>query len=703
MTDLQTSDLLVEIGTEEIPARFLCSAQEQFLHALLDQLKANAISVAFEKGSSEKLFTPRRLAVFIPGIPVCQDDRTEQIKGPPAKIAYHADGTLTDVAKAFAAKHRVKTSQLVKLSTPKGEYLFVSRLIKGVPTEKVLPDILCSVIEGLRFPKTMRWGPGGMRFARPIRWLMAVFGEKPIRVKLRSLSSGKISRGHRVLSNKTLMIGKADRSLYKDLLREHGVVVDFDERRYLIQEKILQILGKNRRILDEDQALLDEVTNLVEWPEVALGSFDPRMLSLPEEILVTAMRHHQRYFAVFEQNDGPIKPEFLLVYNGAKQMEDQVVKGNERVLRARLADAAFFWNEDSKKSLSEQVPLLKHVLFQESLGSYFDKTQRLVRLAHKVSENLKLTQQDRDHLERACHLSKADLVSEMVKEHPVLQGIMGRVYARKSGEEAAVCVAIGEQYLPVTGSDGVLPESQIGAILALIDKMDTLTGCFHAGLEPTGSQDPYGLKRGGQGLLRILYEKSFALDLDTLVKDTVEGYGLCDDGLCKRILAFLKERLQQLFLSREFPHDMIKAVLETQYRYPSKAFDILCALNGIKEKSYLKEAITVVERTFNISKHAALADLRIDETLLQQEEEIALYRSYQSHYDEFLRLAGQRQYREATQLYSQVFAIPTHAFFDKVLVNVEETGLKNNRLALCQSIYQLYAKEIADLSKLVLK
>jgi glycyl-tRNA synthetase beta chain len=699
-------NLLIEIGTEEIPARFLQDASKLFKELIVELLQKNKIG--FTESKVKALFTPRRLVVYVPEVSLFQEDRAELIKGPPLEVAMDAQGQWTKAAVSFCERNSVSLSHLVRRSSDKGEYVFIEKKIVGRPTIKIFEETLGDLIQKIRFPKSMHWSSKKLFFARPIRWIVAILGLKIIRFKLDSISSGRTSFGYRWSSNPKVTIPKADLSLYLKVLQAKSVYANFDDRLRLIEASIQKFLGFTKNIHDEDREILMEVTNLVEYPNVGIGKFDQKFLPIPTQVLSTAIKYHQKYLPIYDQAK-KLLPNFLVVFNGPRDISKKVIRGNERVLRARLEDAAFFWENDRKINLADRVEDLKHVVFQEKVGTYFNKMERLVWFTKYLQDKKVINDATYHKLERSAHLCKADLVTGMVGEFPSLQGIIGREYALISGEDLEVAEAIREHYLPLSGTEGELPKSSLGSYLALMDKLDTVLAGFKVGLVPSGSQDPYGLRRLSSGLLRILYEKNISLSLKEIIRSGLNQlkFTLGNSGedaknlhsLSESLLGFLKERLENLFLSLEFDYDLVRSVVDRQSDNPARAFKILRDLQSVRTKSFFLETVTLVERTFNITKGAKVRDGDIEEKLLRETEELELYRVYKSNYDKITKLIEQGNFIEATSKYADVFYEPVHLFFDKVLVNVEEESLRQNRYVLLKMINELYSISVADLSK----
>ena len=561
-------DLLLEVGTEEIPARFLPKSLEDLRGLIKSRLEAAGIDLR----TTRVLGTPRRLAFLAEGLPETQPEKADLVLGPSRKVAFDAQGKPTKAAEGFARGQGVQLADLFIESTPKGEYVAARRRSGGAPTAELLARILPEAIAAIPFPKSMRWGTGELRFVRPIHWIVALLGRDVIPFQLGDVKSGRESRGHRFLHSGSVKIGAPGE--YVEALEGHGVIVDPADRRARIESEIHAWASTVDGLPIQDPALLDHVTWLVELPTTVRGEFDSAYLALPREVLVTAMREHQKVFSV-ENPGGRLLPYFVSVLNISPKHHEVVVRGNERVLRARLADARFFFEEDRKVRLEGRVEALRNVLFQAKLGSIRDKVERVGalvetcgRLAAAAAGGTpaeKAILGALGHARRAAHLCKADLVTHMVGEFPDLQGIMGREYARLDGEPEEVAVAIEEHYRP-RQSGGTLPETPAGALLAIADKLDTLAGCFHAGLLPTATQDPYGLRRAALGIIAILERfGDLRLPMDAALEEALalQG-GAAPPETGAALEEFLKGRLKNALLAAGSPHDVVDAVLSAR-------------------------------------------------------------------------------------------------------------------------------------------
>ena len=596
---MEKSELVVELGVEEIPASMLEDAARQLVEFLVESLKAQRLPV----GEAERLYTPRRIIAAIRDIPVCQDDLVESIVGPPKSVAYDAAGVPTRAALAFAEKNGVHASQLKIVQTPKGEYLSIERKVHGEKTHKILETLLPSVIGKIQFPKTMHWSADNFRFVRPLRWIVALFGGARVRFKIADIASSHFTVGHRFLGKPRIVVSSFD-SL-KQKLRENSVLVDPQERLARIGSELeREALACGGHLLD-DPELLKTVVNLNEMPSVIRGSFEQRFLSLPQEILITVMREHQKYFSVLNDTQ-ELLPVFLAVVNLQSDAKGNIRTGHERVLRARLADAAFFWDTDRKIPLGNRESSLKNVLFQEKLGSYYDKTQRLLALLPKVTPVLGRVNLLAD-LERAACLCKCDLITEMVKEFTDLQGVVGGLYARAEGYPEPVWRAIYEQYSPKS-SNAPSPTSATGAILALLDRVDTVCGCFGVGLIPSGSGDPFAVRRQGNGILKIIFDHGLSVSLDALIQWSLETHGRASNQTARDLREFFEGRLRFLFEEMGFAYDCVNAVLAAGFDDPLDALQRLRALQALRDEPDFLSLASNFKRIVNIVTQAGQND-----------------------------------------------------------------------------------------------
>ena len=689
---MEKSELVVELGVEEIPASMLEDAARQLVEFLVESLKAHRLPV----GEAERLYTPRRIIAAIRDIPVCQDDLVESIVGPPKSVAYDAAGVPTRAALAFAEKNGVHASQLKIVQTPKGEYLSIERKVHGEKTHKILETLLPSVIGKIQFPKTMHWSADNFRFVRPLRWIVALFGGARVRFKIADIASSHFTVGHRFLGKPRIVVSSFD-SL-KQKLRENSVLVDPQERLARIGSALeREALACGGHLLD-DPELLNTVVNLNEMPSVIRGSFEQRFLSLPQEILITVMREHQKYFSVLNDTQ-ELLPVFLAVVNLQSDAKGNIRTGHERVLRARLADAAFFWDTDRKIPLGNRESSLKNVLFQEKLGSYYDKTQRLLALLPKVTPVLGRVDLLAD-LECAASLCKCDLVTEMVKEFTDLQGVVGGLYARAEGYPEPVWRAIYEQYCPKS-SNAPSPTSATGAILALLDRVDTVCGCFGVGLIPSGSGDPFAVRRQGNGILKIIFDHGLSVSLDALIQWSLETHGRASDQTAGDVRGFFEGRLRFLFEEMGFAYDCVNAVLAAGFDDPLDALQRLRALQALRDEPDFLSLASNFKRIVNIVAQAGQDGGDLEESLLQDPAELALWQGYNRVQPEVQAAGKSHDYGAALRALASMRGV-VDEFFKAVMVMVEGAAIRKNRIALLHRISKLFIS-VADISKIVIE
>ena len=696
----ETADLLFEIGTEEIPASYVPPVLEQLRETAAKSLTNHRIPF----GDVETLGTPRRITLSIKDIKTLQESEETEVVGPPKRIAYDENGEPTKAAVGFAKTQGVELTALRIVETERGEYVAVSKLETGVPTREILKTLLTEWIEALRFPKTMRWeteseGPRAFaRFARPIRWLVALLGDEIVNCTYGAAHAGRLTYGHRALHPEPITLDSADLNTYVEKLRAVGVLVCPKERRDTIEKQVRDVLAVEGYLPKLDEELLDTVNYLVENPQPIVGNFSESHLEIPSEVLITAMKKHQRYFPMWK-SESVLAAKFVTISNGTDGNIDGVRHGNERVLRARLNDAEFFYSEDQKTSLADKVERLGAVVFHAKLGSLLDKAERLKALVQFISTESQVPETTTRHAERAAWLCKADLTTHMVIEFPSLQGITGRYYAQNSGEAEPVATAIAEHYQPL-GADTPLPETEVGALVAIADKLDTIVGYFGIEERPTGSQDPYSLRRHTLGTIRILQDRKLPLSLDAIVEKAISLYTveLADDTRTS-VLNFIKERLRVILLqTHQYAPDFADAVLAVG---AVDIIDILKRASTLAEfrlTPNFEEVYNALNRVLRILPPDAPET--VDATLLRDDAEKQLYACITEAELGFQQSIQERDYAKLlTQLAALQPAIDT--FFDDVLVMAEEPALRTNRLALLNRIGQnIYA--VADLTKLVI-
>lgn len=711
MKEAKPQALLVEIGCEEIPARFLTSAQDDFGRSLVEALQdARLLPAAAE---SAWYSTPRRLTVWVPAVLQHQLDQVEAIVGPPVKVAFDAEGKPTKAAESFAAKNGVAVDLLTRVTTPKGEYLALRKTHRGRPALRLLPEILSAVIAGLSFPKSMYWtGKAGPRFVRPIRWLLALWGEadtaKVIPFEIAGVKSGASTEGHRILGKGRMRVAGFNDYLKK--LAKAGVELDPAKRRERVTQQLKVTLeGQPGRIV-EDKWLEEWVVNSTEWPSALRGEFDKRFLHLPREILVTVMRDHQKYFAV-EDRKGRLLPRFVTLLNLDGDRKGIIREGHERVLTARFADAEFFWDADQRQPLSERTASLARVTYQAELGSYADKVERVRQIARLIVQTLadagEMTHAEAEHALRAVELSKCDLTTQMVKEFTELQGVVGGLYAAAQGEPEEVHQAIYDHYRP-EGLDDSCPRTKVGAVVSLADKLDSVIGGFAIGQEPTGSSDPFALRRQGNGIVKVLVEHALPLLLRPLVEQGMNALTLDwqkpQPEVFSSVLAFFEDRLKfYLETGRKLRYDTVRAVLAAGWDSPLEATRRAEALEAIRGSEDADALSVAAKRIKNIlAKSAKASDWQageVDEGILEAGPEKKLYQAYVAASDEAGSFAAAGNFEKALGVIAGLRPV-VDLFFDKVLVMAEDRAVRQNRLRLLGKLDALFSG-IAQFAEIV--
>jgi glycyl-tRNA synthetase beta chain len=683
--------LLLEIGTEEIPASYIDPALA-FLSATLTQKLAEA---RVSHGEVRTLGTPRRLTVIVEGLAARQKSLVSEVTGPPRSVAYDADGRPTMAAVKFAEKAGVAVERLKIKSTPKGDYLSAAVTEAGAATTTLLKKMLPALILATPFPKSMRWADLSISFARPIVSILALYGKSVVGFDLGALRSGRYTFGHRFMHPAKIRI--AEPSAYREALRAAHVIADVGERRERIAAEIARAAEEAGGRVLPDEDLLATVTHLVEFPAIAVGRFAEEYLELPDEVLITAMREHQKYFAVVDAS-GRLRPNFIAVNNTPARDMAVVTRGLERVLRARLEDAKFFYRTDKDVPLDQRVEKLRSVLFQAQLGSIHDKVERIGRLAVFLAERTGGGPELIRHAARAARLCKADLVSHMVGEFPKLQGVMGRVYAKLQGEPPEVAAAIEEHYRPVA-SGAALPQSPAGAIVAIADKLDTLCGCFHAGLIPTGAADPYALRRQAIGILQILRARDIALPLAALVEAGLKPFAPGAPETAAKLVGFFEGRMANIMAEDGFDKDSVAAVLGVGLEDVPAAWRRLDALQRLKTKPDFEPIAVAFKRVVNIIRKAGeSAAGEVAEALFDHPSESALLKAFQEVKTRVREdLAAGRYEQGLMQVATLRGAVDR--FFEDVMVMAEDPQVRRNRLALLALIVGLF-DTFADFSKL---
>lgn len=682
--------LLLEIGLEEMPARFINDAVQQ----LSDKITSLLTTEKIPFHGVHTYSTPRRLAIYIEKVLDKQEDVVEEIKGPAKKVALDEEGNWTKAAEGFT-KSQGKTVDDIYFKEVNGsEYCFVKKMMQGNPTISILPK-LAGVVESLTFPKNMRWSNLDIRYIRPIRWLLAKYGEETIDFAVANVNSGNFTFGHRFLGKK---IEINDPSTYSSLLAQQYVIVDYHQRKEMIKNQLQTLEKEKGWVIPIDPELLDEVTNLVEYPTILYGSFDEKYLQLPDQVLITTMKEHQRYFPVTDQK-GNLLPYFVTVRNGDQHNLDLVRRGNEKVLRARLQDAVFFYEEDQKLTIDEALTRLDNVVYHDEIGTYSDKISRVVQLTQYLLDQLSLSEEEKCNALRAARICKFDLVTQMVNEFPELQGFMGEKYALLFKEEPMVAVAINEHYMPRNAEDE-LPKTNIGALLSIADKLETITAFFSINIIPSGSQDPYGLRRQATGIVEILADKGWGINFSELLKESIrisQSFAKrSDQEIFDDLIAFFKLRLKHLLQEKNIRYDIIDAVLAAPIKDIKSLITKAELINKKKDESRFKEDIESLSRVIRIAKKLNEPH-PIDPNLFENEYERKLY-------EQFLLGKKAIQNADVEKYYALLVQFKPFItdYFDHTMIMVEDERIRNNRLSLMKQIADMIL-QFAHVHEIIVK
>ncbi|PLT30975.1 glycine--tRNA ligase subunit beta [Peribacillus deserti] len=684
-------DILLEIGLEEMPARFVTSSMNQ----LKDKVQTWLNEKQIEFSEIIAYSTPRRLAVWVKEAAESQKDINEEAKGPAKKIALDQEGNWSKAAAGFARGQGVAVEDIFFKELNGVEYVYVNKFIKGKPTRELLPE-LKDIITGLNFPKNMKWADEDLRFVRPIKWLIALYGEEIIPFSITDVKTDKISRGHRFLGSDVVMHSP---SKYEELLKEQFVITNPEERKQLIINDIKELAQAQNWEIPIDEELLEEVNNLVEFPTALYGKFEEEFLELPEQVLVTSMKEHQRYFPVKDQK-GNLLPFFITIRNGNKEHLETVARGNEKVLRARLADASFFYKEDQRTTIEASLKKLQTIVYQEELGTLADKVQRVRRLASQIAKKINLSEKEQSQTDRAAEISKFDLVSHMVYEFPELQGFMGEKYARLKGEDEAVAAAINEHYMPRNAEDSV-PPSVIGSVLSIAEKLDTIASCFSIGIIPTGSQDPYALRRQASGIVAILEQSKWNLTFESLLDmalDNIESEGFAKRSRTEthtELTHFFKMRIKHLLNEQNIRYDLIDSVLENEVGILSELVERASVLEAKKNEPEFKGSVETLSRVMNISNKAS-GHVTPNPDLFENEYEHKLFAAYQKTVESY-----DQQHNEESK-FDLLISMKTEIeeYFEHTMVMAEDEKVRNNRLALLFEITRVIRK-FAEFNKII--
>lgn len=689
-----SKNYLLEIGVEELPARYIDGACRQIKEKFEGIFEKHNIN--YEK--IQLYSTPRRLTTIISGLDERQKDKEENIKGPSKRISFDEDGEPTKALLGFMRGQKVELEDIIFMEHNGEDYVYAQVLKKGKSIEEILEESVPKLIRTINFPKSMKWGGKNLRFARPIRWIVSLLDDQVLSFDLEGIKVSNATRGHRFLGSSNLIINNIDE--YEKVLRENYVLIDPQERKEKIQYASERLAREKGGRLQCDEDLLDEVTHLVEYPTPIIGRIKEEYLSLPMDVVITPMKEHLRYFPVLDSK-GRLLPYFITVRNGGEDYIDVVVKGNEKVLGARLEDARFFFNEDISRPLDSYVDELKDIIFQEKLGTVYDKTVRIKKLAKRIAGYLEVGEETKKNVERASQLSKADLVTKMVTEFTELQGKIGMEYANISGENEIVSLAIYEQYLPRFAGDE-LPSTTAGSILSIADKLDTIAGLFAIGIKPTGSQDPFALRRSALGIINIIIDKRLNLYLNDLIEFAlyiyVDEMGLAFnyDRVKKEIRDFFMGRIKNMFADKKVRYDIIEAVLNTD---TDNIYDMKIRVDKISqwlEKEDLTEILTAFNRVASLAKEAESNEVTRN---LLTEDEIELYNAFNKIEDRVIELIDEKEYDKALDLLATLRE-PIDKFFDNVMVMVDDEEIRANRLGLLKKIYDIMI-QVCDLSKIV--
>ena len=688
-----TAELLLEIGTEEIPSGYLEKGLKALERLAIENLKNNRIKMG--KGLYAH-GTPRRLVLMGEVIAEKQEEIIQEVTGPPKRAALDEKGNFTKAALGFAKKQGVAVDELQWMETPKGEYLYVKREIPGSPAIEVLPELLQKIIGELPWPKSMRWGRVGFPFVRPIHWVLALFDGEVIPFEVAGVKSGSLTRGHRFMSPQSLEVnGIQD---YMEKVRAASVIIDQKEREKRVEETTIAAASTVSGLPMKDPELVSTVANLVEYPSAVCGSFDEDFLKIPGPVLITAMKEHQKYFSLRDKEDR-LMPNFVAVNNTIPNDETVVRRGHERVIRARLADADFFFKEDRKKRLEDRLDDLKGVIYQADLGSSFAKVERFTRLAEFLAEQV--APESGEDVKLAARLCKCDLVTEMVMEFPSLQGVMGREYARLDGYPEEVCLALQEHYLPMRSGDQP-PDSMVGAIVGVADRLDTITGCFAVQLEPTGAADPFALRRHALAIIRIIEKMAWKISLQGMVSNAISILGEAIEfdkaRVLNKVIDFFRERYKNMMLGAGHTSDLVESVLSAGFDdIHELRFKIDQLKKFMDESSEFESLVLTSKRITNILKKQKEAkDVRPG--LFKEPCEFRLWESYEELKDDVLQLMENKEYLEALNLMVRLRK-PVDDLFDEVeILTKDQPQLKDNRVGMLQTLARLF-QNFADFSK----
>jgi glycyl-tRNA synthetase beta chain len=686
-------NLLFEIGTEELPAGFLQPALQQ----LQDNFSTKAKELDLSYGNLKTMGSPRRITLMVENLADKQPDKREELLGPSKKAGFADDGTPTKAAEGFARSKSATPDDLKVVETPKGEYLMLVREVKGQETAALLPEVLHQLLMGFSFPKSMTWGSNIHAFARPLQWLLALYGNEVVEFKHEGLTSGNVTRGHRFLANHEVQI--SDNGTYENQLLEAHVIVDLEKRRKHVLDEVHSALEKRSEFVNAkvfiDENLVDTVTNLVEFPHGICGSFDEKFLALPDEVLITSMREHQKYFPIVDEKNN-LLPGFIAVNNTQVVDSDVTRKGHQRVLRARLEDALFFFNGDKEQKLESRCEDLKGIIFQAKLGSMFEKNERIIKLSKMLAE--KLEPDSVENCVRCATLCKSDLITDMVGEFPSLQGVMGGAYARHEGESEEVATGIEEHYMPKRAG-AAIPTFATGAIVGLADRLDTIAGCFGIGQIPTGTADPFGLRRLTLAVLSIIHERGYTLSIKETVHKVLMLYGEKVDGSTKtveKVVDFIKARYINDSIAKGNDAEAVEAVTSVVFDDINDCGRRVEAFMSIKKEAAFPVLASSFKRIRNIIKDNQ--NTNVNPALFQENSEKELFSLIEEVTGQVDDLVNRKEYLQAVEVLLKMKE-PVDNFFEEVMVMADDDAVRQNRLNLLTALGRIVL-QIGDISKM---
>ncbi|WP_138159275.1 glycine--tRNA ligase subunit beta [Peptoniphilus catoniae] len=685
---------LLEIGVEELPSRFIGRAIEDFSEKASQLFEANKIKY----GNIKVYATPRRLSLIVDDIALKQQDIHEEVKGPAKKISFDEEGKPTKPLQGFMKSQGIDKDSIVFKEYKGVEYVYAEIFKKGDDTKTIIKENASDLIKSINFPKNMRWGGKNIRFARPIRWVVSLLNSEIVDFEFEGIPVSNITRGHRFLGSSKIFIDEVDN--YEKLLEDNYVILDQEKRRDTIKYGSIRLAKTLGGEIEKDDALLEELTYIVEYPNPIIGNIKEKYLNLPKEVLVTPMKGHLRFIPIVNSK-GDLLPNFITIRNGNSEHNDTVIEGNEKVLDARLEDAKFFYEEDTSKNLEDYVDALKGVMFQEKLGTMYDKSLRTQKLAVKIGEELEVAEKTIESVKRAAKLMKADLTTKTVQEFTELQGIMGSIYAKNSGEKDIVSQGIYEHYLPRFSGDN-LPDSTVGSILALADKIDSICGLFAVGLIPTGSQDPFGLRRQAIGVINIIIKRGWKVSVNDLINSSLYLYAndmtlAFDYGKTKgQILEFFAARLRNILQERNIRYDIIDSIINSE----DSVSEIVKKADELNEyfKEDRKDLVDALTRVHNLVKNKD-EDVEFKEDLLKEDAEIELYKLQKISIENIIELNKEKKYSLALDEFSKLIG-PINKYFENIMVLTDDKEIKNNRLSMLNEIDET-AKDILDIEKIV--